>query len=95
MHKLDTTRDTPRTPVITPPAGHATGSPNTTASRLAAPGRGSTELSTRTVTRDEVATRPERSTRRDHMWTAMSGTRETVLGPPSQLLGLIAFPHVR
>ncbi|WP_369147905.1 hypothetical protein [Streptomyces sp. R44] len=95
MHKLDTTCDTPRPPVITPPAGHVSASPNTSATRLAAPGSGSTELSTRTVTGDEAANRPERSTRRDHMWTAMSGTREAVLGPPSQLLGLMAFPYVR
>uniref|UniRef100_UPI003F49A13C hypothetical protein n=1 Tax=Streptomyces sp. CA-141956 TaxID=3240051 RepID=UPI003F49A13C len=95
MHKPDTTRHTPARPLIAPPAGHVPGSPNTTDTRLAAPGPASTQLSTPTVTSDEAETRPERSTRRKHTWTAISGTREAVLGPPSQLLALIAFPYVR
>ncbi|MFJ9648709.1 hypothetical protein [Streptomyces sp. NPDC101206] len=55
MRKLGTTRGVHRTPVITPSAGHVTGSPHATATGLAAPGRGSAELSTRTVTRDGIA----------------------------------------
>ncbi|MFE7602504.1 hypothetical protein [Streptomyces sp. NPDC057494] len=95
MRKLETTVDAPRTPVITPSAGHITASPNAAVTGLAPHGSGSVELSTRTITREDVATGPEHSTRRERVWAVMSGTREAVLGPPSQVLGLIAFPYVR
>ncbi|MEU7011360.1 VOC family protein [Streptomyces sp. NPDC046332] len=67
--------------VITPSADHVTVSPNATMAGLAAPSRGSTELSTWTVTMDAGATGPEHSISREQVWTVTAGALEvTCLG---------------
>ncbi|WP_329624937.1 VOC family protein [Streptomyces sp. NBC_01255] len=62
--------------VITPTADHITVSPNATMAGLAAPSRGSTELSTWTVTMDAGATGPEHSISREQVWTVTAGSLE-------------------
>lgn len=62
--------------VITPAAEHVTVSPNATMTGLAAPSRGSTELSTWTVTQDAGATGPEHSITREQVWTVTAGALE-------------------
>ncbi|MEU6987966.1 VOC family protein [Streptomyces sp. NPDC046324] len=67
--------------VITPFTDHVTISPNATMAGLAAPSRGSTELSTWTVTMDAGATGPEHSISREQVWTVTAGALEvTCLG---------------
>ncbi|WP_369147000.1 VOC family protein [Streptomyces sp. R44] len=67
--------------VITPSTDHVTISPNATMAGLAAPSRGSTELSTWTVTMDAGATGPEHSISREQVWTVTAGALEvTCLG---------------
>lgn len=67
--------------VITPSTDHVTVSPNATMAGLAAPSRGSTELSTWTVTMDAGATGPEHSISREQVWTVTAGALEvTCLG---------------
>ncbi|MDT9687213.1 VOC family protein [Streptomyces sp. P9(2023)] len=60
--------------VITPSTEHVTASPNATMTGLAAPSRGSTELSTWTVTMDAGATGPEHSISREQVWTVTAGS---------------------
>lgn len=62
--------------VITPSTDHVTSSPNATMAGLAAPSRGSTELSTWTVTMDAGATGPEHSISREQVWTVTAGALE-------------------
>ncbi|MFE5710615.1 VOC family protein [Streptomyces sp. NPDC056501] len=62
--------------VITPAAEHVTVSPNATMTGLAAPSRGSTELSTWTVGMDAGATGPEHSVTREQVWTVTAGALE-------------------
>ncbi|MFG2773481.1 VOC family protein [Streptomyces sp. NPDC048350] len=67
--------------VITPSTDHVTTSPNATMAGLAAPSRGSSELSTWTVTMDAGATGPEHSISREQVWTVTAGALEvTCLG---------------
>ncbi|MFF5937311.1 VOC family protein [Streptomyces sp. NPDC012508] len=67
--------------VITPSTDHVTISPNATMAGLAAPSRGSSELSTWTVTMDAGATGPEHSISREQVWTVTAGALEvTCLG---------------
>lgn len=67
--------------VITPSTDHVTVSPNATMAGLAAPSRGSSELSTWTVTMDAGATGPEHSISREQVWTVTAGALEvTCLG---------------
>ncbi|MCX4826272.1 VOC family protein [Streptomyces sp. NBC_01142] len=66
--------------VITPSADHVTVSPNATMSGLAAPSRGSAELSTWTVTMDAGATGPEHSISREQVWTVTAGALEVTCG---------------
>ncbi|WKD35988.1 VOC family protein [Streptomyces xanthophaeus] len=67
--------------VITPSTDHVTVSPNATMAGLAAPSRGSTELSTWTVRMDTGATGPEHSISREQAWTVTAGALEvTCLG---------------
>ncbi|MFC9392021.1 VOC family protein [Streptomyces sp. NPDC057027] len=62
--------------VITPSTDHVTVSPNATMAGLAAPSRGSTELSTWTVTMNAGATGPEHSLSREQVWTVTKGALE-------------------
>ncbi|WP_030693413.1 VOC family protein [Streptomyces globisporus] len=66
--------------VITPAPDHVTVSPNATMTGLAAPSRGSTELSTWTVTMDAGATGPEHSISREQVWTVTAGALEVTCG---------------
>ncbi|MFJ7958915.1 VOC family protein [Streptomyces sp. NPDC096319] len=62
--------------VITPRADHVTVSPNATMAGLAAASRGSTALSTWTVTMNAGATGPEHSVDREQVWTVTAGALE-------------------
>ncbi|MER7821949.1 VOC family protein [Streptomyces sp. NPDC096097] len=62
--------------VITPSADSVTVSPNATMTGLAAPSRGSAELSTWTVTMEAGATGPEHSISREQVWTVTAGALE-------------------
>ncbi|MFF3458267.1 cupin domain-containing protein [Streptomyces sp. NPDC002730] len=62
--------------VITPSNDNVTVSPNATMTGLAAPSRGSTELSTWTVSMDAGATGPEHSVTREQVWTVTAGALE-------------------
>ncbi|MFG2873919.1 VOC family protein [Streptomyces sp. NPDC048337] len=62
--------------VITPAAEHVTVSPNATMTGLAAPSRGSAELSTWTVAMEAGATGPEHSISREQVWTVTAGALE-------------------
>ncbi|MBT2447763.1 VOC family protein [Streptomyces sp. ISL-43] len=62
--------------VVTPSADDVTVSPNATMTGLAAPSRGSAELSTWTVTMDAGATGPEHSISREQVWTVTAGALE-------------------
>lgn len=62
--------------VVTPSADRVTVSPNATMSGLAAPSRGSAELSTWTVTMEAGATGPEHSISREQVWTVTAGALE-------------------
>ncbi|MFJ8647752.1 VOC family protein [Streptomyces sp. NPDC093546] len=66
--------------VITPSADHVTVSPNATMAGLAAPSRGSAELSSWTVTMDAGATGPEHSISREQVWTVTAGALEVTCG---------------
>ncbi|MEE1755286.1 VOC family protein [Streptomyces sp. SP18CS02] len=66
--------------VITPSTDHVTISPNATMAGLAAPSRGSAELSTWTVTMDAGATGPEHSISREQVWTVTAGALEVTCG---------------
>ncbi|MFF4426878.1 VOC family protein [Streptomyces sp. NPDC001549] len=62
--------------VVTPSADDVTISPNATMTRLAAPSRGSGELSTWTVAMETGATGPEHSVSREQVWTVTVGALE-------------------
>ncbi|MFD3472035.1 VOC family protein [Streptomyces sp. NPDC058682] len=62
--------------VITPTAESVTVSPNATMTGLAAPSRGSAELSTWTVAMEAGATGPEHSITREQVWTVTEGALE-------------------
>ncbi|MFF7178030.1 cupin domain-containing protein [Streptomyces sp. NPDC008121] len=62
--------------IITPSDDNVTVSPNATMTGLAAPSRGSTELSTWTVGMDAGATGPEHSVTREQVWTVTEGALE-------------------
>ncbi|WP_323181521.1 VOC family protein [Streptomyces sp. NBC_00572] len=62
--------------VITPSADDVTVSPNATMTGLAAPSRGSAELSTWTVLMEAGATGPEHSISREQVWTVTAGALE-------------------
>ncbi|WCD91060.1 hypothetical protein KPP03845_200021 (plasmid) [Streptomyces xanthophaeus] len=62
--------------VITPTAESVTVSPNATMTGLAAPSRGSAELSTWTVSMESGATGPEHSITREQVWTVTEGSLE-------------------
>ncbi|MEH6376676.1 VOC family protein [Streptomyces sp. KLMMK] len=62
--------------VIAPTAGNVTDSPNARMTGLAAPSRGSTELSTWTVAMEAGRTGPEHSVSREQVWTVTSGVLE-------------------
>lgn len=74
-HRTDRDQDT-ATRVVTPSAGNVTVSPNATMTGLASPSRGSTELSTWTVTMEAGATGPEHSLSREQVWTVTAGVLE-------------------
>ena len=78
-----TTSDHPAEPnedtavhVITPSPETVTVSPNASMTGLAAPSRGSTELSTWTVAMDAGASGPEHSISREQVWTVTAGVLE-------------------
>ena len=78
-----TTSDHPAEPnedtavhVITPSPETVTVSPNASMTGLAAPSRGSTELSTWTVAMDAGASGPEHSISREQVWTVTAGALE-------------------
>ncbi|MBX9422411.1 VOC family protein [Streptomyces lateritius] len=93
--------------VITPSADHVTVSPNATMTGLAAPSRGSTELSTWTVTMEAGASGPEHSISREQVWTVTAGVLEvtcegrtekvragrTLILPPGRLRRIHAPEH--
>lgn len=62
--------------VVTPSADDVTVSPNATMTGLAAPSRGSAELSTWTVAMEAGATGPEHSISREQVWTVTAGALE-------------------
>ncbi|MGW6565824.1 VOC family protein [Streptomyces sp. NPDC054975] len=62
--------------VITPSTDDVTVSPNATMTGLAAPSRGSAELSTWTVAMEAGATGPEHSISREQVWTVTAGALE-------------------
>ncbi|MEV0173393.1 VOC family protein [Streptomyces sp. NPDC050803] len=62
--------------VITPSADDVTVSPNATMTGLAAPSRGSAELSTWTVLMEAGATGPEHAISREQVWTVTAGALE-------------------
>ncbi|WP_405603325.1 VOC family protein [Streptomyces sp. NBC_01410] len=62
--------------VITPATESVTVSPNATMAGLAAPSRGSAELSTWTVAMEAGATGPEHSISREQVWTVTAGALE-------------------
>ncbi|MEV6394454.1 VOC family protein [Streptomyces sp. NPDC051907] len=62
--------------VVAPSADDVTVSPNATMTRLAAPSRGSAELSTWKVAMDAGATGPEHSISREQVWTVTAGALE-------------------
>lgn len=62
--------------VITPTAENVTESPNARMTGLAAPSRGSSELSTWTVTMQAGQNGPEHSVSREQVWTVTSGVLE-------------------
>ncbi|MER5967719.1 VOC family protein [Streptomyces sp. NPDC002057] len=64
----------PAAVVITPAPEHVTESPNARMTGLAAPSRGSTELSTWTVAMEAGRTGPEHAVDREQVWTVTSGT---------------------
>ncbi|MER6345994.1 cupin domain-containing protein [Streptomyces sp. NPDC001595] len=66
--------------VIMPSDDHVTVSPNATMTGLAAPSRGSAELSTWTVAMDAGATGPEHSISREQVWTVTAGALEVTCG---------------
>ncbi|MEW2412179.1 VOC family protein [Streptomyces sp. NPDC046866] len=66
--------------VITPAPEHVTESPNARMTGLAAPSRGSTELSTWTVSMDAGRTGPEHSVNREQVWTVTAGALEVTSG---------------
>ncbi|GAA0698674.1 hypothetical protein GCM10010193_61920 [Kitasatospora atroaurantiaca] len=66
----------PAVHVITPSAENVTVSPNATMTGLAAPSRGSAELSTWTVEMEAGATGPEHTISREQVWTVTAGTLE-------------------
>ncbi|MGW7056182.1 VOC family protein [Streptomyces sp. NPDC054887] len=66
--------------VVTPTADDVTASPNATMSGLAAPSRGSAELSTWTVAMEAGATGPEHSISREQVWTVTAGVLEVTCG---------------
>ncbi|MFJ6798951.1 cupin domain-containing protein [Streptomyces sp. NPDC091268] len=64
--------------VITPTPEHVTATPNATMTGHAAPGRGSTELSTWHVAMPAGNTGPEHSVSREQVWTVTAGALEVV-----------------
>ncbi|MFF5975279.1 VOC family protein [Streptomyces sp. NPDC012769] len=66
--------------VVTPSADDVTVSPNATMTGLAAPSRGSAELSTWTVVMEAGTTGPEHSISREQVWTVTAGTLEVTCG---------------
>ncbi|MFF3862557.1 cupin domain-containing protein [Streptomyces sp. NPDC002209] len=62
--------------VITPTAENVTVSPNARMTGLAAPSRGSAELSTWTVAMEAGQSGPEHSVSREQVWTVTSGALE-------------------
>ncbi|MFJ8041071.1 VOC family protein [Kitasatospora sp. NPDC096147] len=62
--------------LIAPAAEHVTESPNARMTGLAAPGRGSAELSTWTVTMTAGQTGPEHVISREQVWTVTAGSLE-------------------
>ncbi|MFE9139089.1 cupin domain-containing protein [Streptomyces sp. NPDC007355] len=73
--------------VITPSPDHVTVSPNATMTGLAAPSRGSTELSTWTVTMDAGASGPEHSISREQVWTVTAGVLEVTCDGRTEKVG--------
>ncbi|MFP3989005.1 VOC family protein [Streptomyces sp. E11-3] len=65
--------EAPAMPVITPTAENVTESPNARMTGLAAPSRGSTELSTWTVAMEPGQTGPEHDVSREQVWTVTTG----------------------
>ncbi|MFG3498878.1 VOC family protein [Streptomyces sp. NPDC047928] len=86
-------------PVITPTAENITRTPNARMTGLAAPSRGSRELSTWTLAMDAGQTGPEHAASREQVWTVTSGalhitcdghtekitTGQTIVLPPDLL----------
>ncbi|MEU3773569.1 VOC family protein [Streptomyces sp. NPDC032472] len=66
--------------VITPAPEHVTESPNARMTGLAAPSRGSAELSTWTVSMDTGQTGPEHRVNREQVWTVTAGALEVTSG---------------
>ncbi|WP_309144450.1 cupin domain-containing protein [Streptomyces sp. BR123] len=66
--------------VITPAAGNVTETPNARMTGLAAPSRGSTEISTWAVAMEAGRTGPEHSVSREQVWTVTAGSLEITCG---------------
>ncbi|KJY47097.1 glyoxalase [Streptomyces sp. NRRL S-444] len=74
------TEEDPAMLVITPTAENVTESPNARMTGLAAPSRGSTELSTWTVAMEAGRSGPEHSVSREQVWTVTAGVLEVTCG---------------
>ncbi|WP_234321209.1 VOC family protein [Streptomyces katrae] len=74
------TEEYPAMLVITPTAENVTESPNARMTGLAAPSRGSTELSTWTVAMEAGRSGPEHSVSREQVWTVTAGVLEVTCG---------------
>ncbi|KNB54018.1 VOC family protein [Streptomyces caatingaensis] len=70
----------PAMTVITPTDGNVTESPNARMTGLAAPSRGSAELSTWTVSMTAGQSGPEHSASREQVWTVTSGALDVTCG---------------
>ncbi|MGW6418862.1 VOC family protein [Streptomyces sp. NPDC055055] len=73
--------------VITPTDENVTTSPNARMTGLAAPSRGSAELSTWTVEMEACQTGPEHVVSREQVWTVTSGVLEVTCGADSEKVG--------
>ncbi|MER5885395.1 VOC family protein [Streptomyces sp. NPDC001941] len=78
--------DVPAPRVITTSDEHVTETPNARMTGLAAPSRGSTELSTWTVAMREGQTGPEHAISREQVWTVTVGALEVTCGGRTELV---------
>ncbi|WP_052868483.1 cupin domain-containing protein [Streptomyces niger] len=73
--------------VVTPSPDHVTTTPNAVMTGLAAPSRGSTELSTWQVRMAPGSSGPEHIVDREQVWTVTAGALEVTAGGRTETLG--------